>query len=51
MFERFDEIYKNRHDYITSPHIFAMYIFSFSGKVFKSRKEKGVLRKTLIEMG
>lgn len=27
------------------------YIFSFSGKVFKSRKEKGVLRKTLIEMG
>ena len=27
------------------------YIFSFSAKVFKSRKEKGVLRKTLIEMG
>ena len=27
------------------------YIFSFSGKVFKARKEKGVLRKTLIEMG
>jgi hypothetical protein len=26
------------------------YIFSFSGKVFKSRREKGVLRKTLIEM-
>jgi hypothetical protein len=27
------------------------YRFSFSGKVFKARKEKGVLRKTLIEMG
>jgi len=36
---------------ITSPHIFAMYIFSFSGKIFKARSEKGVLRKTLIEMG
>ena len=96
MFERFDEIYRNRHDYarewkrsmggkvvgycctytpeenlvaatilpvrilrshgaqslsITPPHISAMYVFSFSGKVFKTRKEKGVLRKTLIEMG
>jgi len=25
--------------------------FSFSGKVFKLRKEEGVLRKTLIEVG
>jgi hypothetical protein len=27
------------------------YIFSFSGNVFKTRREKGVLRKTLKEMG
>jgi hypothetical protein len=27
------------------------HIFSFSGKILKARKEKGVLRKTLIDMG
>jgi hypothetical protein len=53
--ERFGEFRKgvrNELFYIIFKCCYLLYyIFSFSGKVFKARKEKGVLRKTLIEMG
>ena len=46
MFERFDEIYKNRHDYSREwkkdrQEDYRLFLYlSFSGKVFKVRKEK-----------
>lgn len=51
-FREFGKGVKNEHFFFIFKCCYLLhYIFSFSGKVFKSRKEKGVLRKTLIDMG
>lgn len=51
-FGEFREGVRNELFYIIFKCCYLLYyIFSFSGKVFKSRKEKGVLRKVLIEEG
>jgi hypothetical protein len=52
LFREFRKGVRNELFYIIFKCCYLLYyIFSFSGKVFKSRKEKGVLRKTLIEVG
>ena len=51
-FREFRKRARNEFFYIIFKFCYLLcYIFSFSGKVFKVRKEKGVLRKTLMEMG